>query len=179
MKDNFFYLVLIIITLFLFRVIPHPPNVSPIIAFGVVSPIFFKNKINCIFILLISMFLSDIILGFHSYQIIIYLTLATIILFSSSNQNFIKITITGITASIWFFLVTNFSVWLMWDYYPKNIEGLISCYILAIPFFQNTILSTLFFTWLVYLTRNLIGNYNEKIVAYSNYLYLQFKQLYR
>ena len=96
-----------------------------------------------------------------------------------ANQNFIKISITGITASIWFFLVTNFSVWLIWDYYPKNIEGLISCYLLAIPFFQNTLLSTLFFTWLVYLTRNLIGNYNEKIVAYSNYLYLQFKQLYR
>jgi hypothetical protein len=175
LKDNFFYLVLIIVTLFLFRVIPHPPNVSPIIAFGVASPIFFKNKINCTFLLLLAMFLSDIILGFHSYQLIIYLTLTTIILVSSSNQSFTKISILGIAASVWFFLVTNFSVWILWDYYPKNIEGLLSCYVLALPFFQNTLLSTLFFLWLVYLTRNLIGTYNEKIINYITSFNLQFK----
>jgi len=41
-------------------------------------------------------------------------------------------------ASLIFFLLSNFGVWLNW--YPRTIEGFISCYTLALPFYKNTIM---------------------------------------
>jgi hypothetical protein len=50
-------------------------------------------------------------------------------------------------ASFWFFLVSNFGVWLFW--YPTTWQGLISCYLAAVPFYRNTLLGDMFFTGLV------------------------------
>ena len=44
-----------------------------------------------------------------------------------------------------FFIVTNFSVWLGDNLYPLNLNGLIQCYVMAIPFFHNTLISTFIF----------------------------------
>ena len=44
-----------------------------------------------------------------------------------------------------FFLITNFGVFLLG--YPHTIEGLISCYVLALPFFVNTIIGDFLFTY--------------------------------
>ena len=63
----------------------------------------------------------------------------------------------SVVGSLFFFLTTNFAVWIIWDFYPKTFEGLISCYTLAIPFFQNTIISTCFFSIiLTFLSKYLI-----------------------
>ena len=51
-----------------------------------------------------------------------------------------------IISSLLFFLITNFSVWLIYDYYPKTFEGLLLCYTMGIPFVKNTILSTMIYT---------------------------------
>jgi hypothetical protein len=44
-----------------------------------------------------------------------------------------------------FFIITNFAVWLEGSMYPANFSGLITCYVAAIPFFGNTLLSQLVF----------------------------------
>ena len=48
-------------------------------------------------------------------------------------------------SSIIFFLLSNFGVWLFSEFYTKDLEGLLQCYVLAIPFFTNTIISTFVF----------------------------------
>ena len=52
----------------------------------------------------------------------------------------------GLSASIIFFLVSNFGVWLGNPMYPQNISGLMACYVTAIPFFGNTISGDLFYS---------------------------------
>ena len=47
-------------------------------------------------------------------------------------------------SSILFFVVTNFGVWIM-GWYPRTMEGLITCYILAIPFFRTSLLANLIY----------------------------------
>ena len=59
-------------------------------------------------------------------------------------------------------ITTNFSVWIIWDYYPKTLEGLISCYTFAIPFFKNTFISTCLFTGLIAISIKYIESINEK-----------------
>lgn len=56
----------------------------------------------------------------------------------------------SLSASISFFVVSNFAVWLVWNMYPKTWEGLVQCYVAAIPFFRNGMLGDLVFTALFF-----------------------------
>ena len=53
-----------------------------------------------------------------------------------------------------FFVITNFGVWALTGMYEKNLNGLLYCYLLAIPFFTNTIISTIIFSYLTYAVNN-------------------------
>ena len=52
----------------------------------------------------------------------------------------------GATASLLFFLISNFGVWLLGDFYPDTLAGLAACFTAAIPFYQSTLVSDLLFT---------------------------------
>tara|TARA_Y100000768_G_scaffold97202_1_gene70846 strand:- start:224 stop:745 length:522 start_codon:yes stop_codon:yes gene_type:complete len=162
MNKKFLYFVIFVGGLLLFRLVPHPPNFTPILSSALVAPFLFRNKLIGILITLLAMFISDFFLGFHPYQIVIYLCLISISLFSPSKNTFVNFGIGSILASSWFFLVTNFAVWLAWDYYPKTLEGIIQCYLLAIPFFTNTLLSTVFFTGILILFLKPVENDDKK-----------------
>ena len=45
MKNNLFYLVLFIIILAISRIIPHPPNFTPIIATSILGPLLLKSRL--------------------------------------------------------------------------------------------------------------------------------------
>ena len=149
MFDKLFYIIFFGLILALSRIIPHPPNFTPILACAIVAPLLVKDRYVGMAIPIVAMFFSDIIIGFHPYQLVVYSSILLISIFSPMKKNYIKLGFTAIGASVWFFITTNFAVWIIWDYYPKTIEGLIYCYTLAIPFFTNTIISTFLFTILL------------------------------
>jgi hypothetical protein len=101
-------------------------------------------------IVLGSMFFSDLIIGTHDFMIYVYFSLILLIIVSNS-KNYIYMMFLG---PLIFFIITNFGVWLNSWYYTKNINGLIECFYMAIPFFKNTILSTFFYCILILLTKN-------------------------
>ena len=68
----------------------------------------------------------------------------------------------AVGGSVWFFITTNFAEWIISEYYPKTIEGLITCYTLAIPFFKNTLVSTCFFTALLAISIKYLDAINKK-----------------
>lgn len=51
----------------------------------------------------------------------------------------------GIGISVWFFLWTNFGVWLLdsWGMYPRTWQGLLLSYVNGLPFFRNQLLGNL------------------------------------
>lgn len=145
------------------RIIPHPPNFTPILASAIMAPLLMNDRMFGIAIPILGMFIADVVIGFHPYQLVIYLTIATIGLVSTMRVNYTKLAVLSVSSSVWFFLTTNFAVWLAWDYYPKSFEGLITCYTMAIPFFTNTLISTILFTALLTFTIKPIRKANEKI----------------
>ena len=145
------------------RIIPHPPNFTPILASAIMAPLLMNDRMFGIAIPILGMFIADVVIGFHPYQLVIYLTIATIGLVSTMQVNYTKLAVLSVSSSVWFFLTTNFAVWLAWDYYPKSFEGLITCYTMAIPFFTNTLISTILFTALLTFTIKPIRKANEKI----------------
>ena len=137
--EKIFLVCSFIFILVISRIIPHAPNFTPIIAAAIFGPVFFKDRVLGLAIPIIGMFISDFIIGFHVYQIVIYLTLISISLLLPRNIKLAPITLYAFLSSLWFFLTTNFAVWLVWEYYPKTFDGLISCFILAIPFFFRSV----------------------------------------
>ena len=155
LKKEFFPISLILI-LALARLIPHPPNFTPIIAVAIMSGYFFKN-INLSFLtLVVAMLIGDLFIGFYENMIFVYasLLLITFVFYKISKKiNFKSLFIYGFIGSLIFFIISNFGVWALGSpglndiVYEKNLNGLVECYILAIPFFGNTFLSTIIFAY--------------------------------
>jgi|TARA_Y100001949_G_scaffold159965_1_gene151247 hypothetical protein len=162
MLNRLYYLLVFGIILALSRILPHPPNFTPIIASAIMAPLLIRDRWFGIAIPIFAMLVADIVIGFHPYQTVIYLTLIVIGLVAPMQRNIKWITAMAILGPVWFFLTTNFAVWLAWDYYPKTIEGLILCYTMAIPFFQNTLISTCLFTGVLTLMIKPLEKINEK-----------------
>ena len=155
LKKEIFPISLILI-LALARLIPHPPNFTPIIAVAILSGYFFKNIYLSFVTLLIAMLLADAFIGFYENIFFVYLSLLLIafIFYKISKKiNFKNLFIYGFAGSLIFFIISNFGVWALGNSgvldipYERNLNGLIECYILAIPFFGNTFLSTVIFAY--------------------------------
>ena len=135
------------------RLIPHPPNFTPILAAAIFAPYMIKDKWIAMAIPLVAMFIGDIIIGFHPYMLWVYGAIGISSLLSHWSMRFgrkyIQLGIMALVSSILFFIITNFAVWVMWDYYPNTMDGLLLCYSKAIPFFQNTVYGTLVYTSLM------------------------------
>ena len=129
------------------RFIPHPPNFTALLALTFYIPIFFGIKY--IPIIVICFALTDLFLGFHPYTLF---TWGSILLIGYISKYFLKTIQTRIFGTIVgaciFYLITNFGVWLVGNY-TKNLEGLLLCYTLAIPFFSYTIVSTLLYSFII------------------------------
>ena len=141
--------ILILITILAFsRLMPHPPNFTPLLGMAVFSGVIFDRKVFAFVVPLAAMFLSDLVLGFHSSISIIYfaITLNVVIGFLLvSKFTYLKGLVALFSGAFTFFIVTNFAVWLGSGMYSQDINGLISCYIMALPFFQNTLISSLIY----------------------------------
>ena len=134
----------LILVLSFSRAIPHPPNFTPILAVGIFSGFFFRNFFLSSFIVLSSMFVGDLYLGFHGTMIFTYTALIVSVLIGAliKNFKFKELFFTSLFSSFCFFIITNFGAWLTLPMYEKNLAGLSQSYVLAIPFFHNTLIST-------------------------------------
>ena len=63
----------------------------------------------------------------------------------AKNASALRVGAASLAGSVSFFLLSNFAVWAVWSMYPKNLGGLMACYVAALPFFRNAIVSDLFF----------------------------------
>ena len=153
-KKNINNLVLpavIILSLSLTRLIPHPWNFTPVLAIGIFAGFYFKQFYLSLFIVIFSMFIGDLFLGFHSTMFFTYISLVVAVILGLYIKyfKFTEILVTGLTSSICFFLITNFGAWLTLEMYEKNLAGLFQSYVLANTFFHNTLISTFLYLLLL------------------------------
>ena len=149
-KKEIFPISLIFI-LALSRLIPHPWNFTPVLAIGVFSGFYFKQIYLSFFVVIFSMFIGDLFLGFQSTMFFTYISLAVAVLIGLNIKrfSFAEILLGGLSSSLAFFIITNFGAWLTLEMYEKNLSGLLQSYVLAIPFFHNTLISTLLYLFVL------------------------------
>ncbi len=100
------------------------------------------------------MLVSDWFIGFHSLMPFVYgsfLGIGMIGLWLKSRKTLARTSAATFAASVLFFVVTNFGVWLMPNsMYAKTMEGLAACYVAAIPFFRNSLMGDFFYVALLF-----------------------------
>ena len=156
--QNYLLPICLILILSFSRLIPHPWNFTPVLAMGIFSGYYFKQFYLGLFIVIVSMFLGDLYLGFHSTMFFTYISLIIAVALGLfvNKFKFTEVLFTGLASSVCFFAITNFGAWLTLEMYEKNLTGLLQSYVLAIPFFHNTLISTLLYLVVLKLLFNFI-----------------------
>lgn len=135
------------------RLVPHPPNFTPIAAMALFSGAYLGRGGLAFVAPLAALLLSDLVLGFYPELAFVYLSVAAVVVIGwavAKRKTALRVGAAALASSVLFYAVTNFGVWLMMDYYPKTLAGLAACYVAAIPFFQNTLAGDLFYTGLLF-----------------------------
>ena len=142
-----------IVTAAALRLVPHPPNFTPIGAMALFSGAYLGRRGLAFAAPLAALALSDLALGFYPEVSFVYVAVAATVVIGwalSRRRNVVRVGGAAIAGSVLFFALTNFGVWLLMDYYPKNLAGLAACYAAAIPFFQNTLAGDLFYATVLF-----------------------------
>ena len=129
------------------RFIPHPPNFTSLLALSFYVPALLG--VRFIPALLISFAITDLVIGFHTTTLFTWGSVLLIGFMSGYFTNNVMTRIPGaLLGALVFFIITNFGVWTN-GMYGYNIEGLVTCYTMAIPFFAYSLISTLIFSTLI------------------------------
>jgi hypothetical protein len=158
-RQNILFSVIIFATLTRVAIPPffgHLPNFSALDALALFCGAYCERRMAAVAITLVSVWVGDMLLthtlfysGFY-WQYGCYALIA--LLGSTISAPRTQKTCTGYIAmsafasAVLFFVVSNFGVWFSGALYPQTLEGLVACYIAAIPFFKNTLASDLLFT---------------------------------
>ncbi|MBN1377877.1 MAG: hypothetical protein JXA04_01425 [Gammaproteobacteria bacterium] len=143
-------LVALILSVSLFRLLPHPPNFTPVLAVALFAGAQFTDRRLAFLVPLLAMLAADLFLGLHATLPFVYGAIALMVLLGVWLNKRITVTytaLTTVTGSLLFFVITNFGAWLVLpELYARSIDGLVAAYIAAIPFYQNALAGDLLFT---------------------------------
>jgi len=141
---------LLLITLGLIaRLLPHPANFAPIAAIALFGGLYLPRRWALI-LPLTAMFISDIFIGFYSWQVMVsvylgFILIGVIGLLVRKNKKFHTILGGTLLGSIIFYLLTNAAVWAFGTMYVHSLSGLMQSYYMALPFFKNSLLGNFFY----------------------------------
>ena len=143
------------------RFIPHPPNFTSLLALSFYVPAVLGLRF--IPALIISFVITDLFIGFHGLA---FFTWGSVIFIGLISKFFLSDTKKRIFGSLLgvliFFIITNFGVWSLGSY-GYSINGLITCYTLALPFLGNTLVSTIIFSAMIEILLNRKKLFKKKI----------------
>lgn len=145
--------VLIVVFGALTRLLPHHPNIVPITALCLFSGTYLPKKLA--FLPLLAMLISDYFIGFYGLDMLYvygsFALIATIGWWLKQHKSPQWIIGSALSSSVLFFIITNFGVWAPPNnWYPHTLNGLMQSYIMAIPFFKNSLIGDIGYTVLLF-----------------------------
>ncbi|MEO5565469.1 MAG: DUF6580 family putative transport protein [Luteimonas sp.] len=147
------------------RLLPHPPNFSPVEAIALFGGAYFASRAWALAVPLLALLASDLIMGavlgasyasyiggFSFWSVYACIALSTVLGFGLRGKvGGARVLGYCLAGSVLFFVVTNFGAWLgSPGFYPRTGAGLAAAYAAGIPFFQWTALGTLAYAALLF-----------------------------
>ncbi|MDR3193981.1 MAG: hypothetical protein LBT76_01650 [Tannerella sp.] len=143
------------------RLIPHPAGFAPIAGMALFGAAYYSKRYWAYLVPIAAMWISDVFLNsimFSSYSnlyvwiysgIFTYGAFALIVLlgtFTLKKVRPLNLGLSALGASVIFYAVSNFGVWISSAAYPHTPGGLQACYVAALPFFRNSLAGDLTYT---------------------------------
>jgi uncharacterized protein DUF6580 len=147
---NFILIALVLLAVFS-RLIPHPLNFTPIGALGLFAGAYIVDK-RIWLLPVCALLISDFFIGFYEPIAMLFVyfgfALSALIgrLLLSEKRTSLRLGGAAFSSATVFFIVSNFGTWLSGTLYPMTLTGLTECFVMAIPFYGNTLAGDLFYT---------------------------------
>jgi hypothetical protein len=153
-KKNFLLIIAIIALAAASRLVKHPPNFTPVAAMALFGGWYFTKK-YFVAIPLLVMLISDAFIGFYDWRLTAVVYLGIALMFGigwllKKNASWRKVIAGTLLGSIIFFVITNFAVWALYQWYPHTWAGLVNCFAMALPFFKNSLVGDLFYSLVLF-----------------------------
>ncbi len=137
--------ILIIVAVFS-RLIPHPWNLTAVGSVALFAGAYLRPRSLALAVPLLGFLITDLILGVHNTMFFTYGAVALCsvlgILFLQKPRP-ASVLGMSLASSLIFFTLSNFGVWLVGGLYPMTLQGLLNCFVMALPFAQGQILGDL------------------------------------
>ena len=138
------------------RAAPHAPNVTPIAASAVFAGMVLRSRALAVAVPISALLLSDLVTGSYDWRImgVVYAALALPALLARWGRvrPMVVLAPLVLSSSLLFFATTNFAVWAFSGMYAHDLNGLVLCYVAALPFFYNTVAGDALWTTLLFAT---------------------------
>jgi hypothetical protein len=133
------------------RLLPHAPGVWPFAASALFAGRVLRIPALAVVVPLAAVLLSNVALAGDDWRITLVVCAAiTLPAFAGMLvrrwQGAIPVIAAMLSCSLIFFAATNFAVWAFGSLYPHSWQGLVQCYVAALPFLDKTVLGDLFWT---------------------------------
>ena len=165
--NNFKYILFFLIIVSLSRLIPHPPNFTPLLSVSIFLPFLLTDKRIILILPLAVLMITDFFIGSYKLMFWVY---GSIFLISSLSHyfytnSFKRLIALSVITPFLFFIITNFGVWLGSIIYTQDFSGLVLCYYMAIPFLAMNLISTILFSITFFILFSLLYKRKEILDA--------------
>jgi hypothetical protein len=147
-KENLLYRTLLALAMIgiaaALRIAPHPWNFTPIGATALFSGAVLKDRRLAFLFPMLALFAGDVFIGFHKLIPVVYasfLLSVAIGFWLRDCRTVARISLATVLGAVQFFIVVDLGVWAFGSTYPHTREGLLACYVAAIPFLWNMLAS--------------------------------------
>jgi Family of unknown function (DUF6580) len=124
------------------RILPHPWNFTPVGAMAIFSGSLFRNRWVAFLFPLAALFAGDLFVGLYKLMFIVYISFALSVTIGrrlARSHTVARVGGAVFLGALQFFVVTNFALWALSDFYPRTLAGLAACFANAVPLFSNTL----------------------------------------
>ena len=136
------------------RLMPHVPNVAPVAALALFIGVHATNRWAWLLVPA-TMTLSDWVIGFYDLRVMTavygcFMLTVGLGVFVRRFPRAAGVAGGSIVGATMFYVVTNFAVWAFSGMYAPTLDGLLLCYVLAIPFYGYTLAGDLIWSTILF-----------------------------
>jgi hypothetical protein len=137
------------------RLLPHAPGFMPVAASALFAGRMLRIPALAVVVPLLAMLLSNAALPGEDWRIVLvgFVFMAVPALVGILTRRYRGPVVIGaamVSCSLLFFAASNFAVWAFGGLYAHSLEGLVQCYVLALPFLDKTVMGDLFWTAILF-----------------------------
>lgn len=134
------------------RLLHLPPNIAAVTGVTLLAGFALRNVWLALLVPIGAMALADIVLGWYPGVLATYAGMAAGVFIARGllpRLTVLRLVATTFLASLAFFVLSNFGTWLE-GWYGYTWDGLVACYVAALPFWQNSLVADFISTALAF-----------------------------